>query len=715
MKRLILNIFLVLTICQGCSRDNPQADQVQKQTVVPKTEQPAATAVADVGAARIIAADREPGNWLSHGRSYDEQRFSPLSRINDKNIDKLGLAWYFNLNQKFGLEGTPLVVDGIMYVTSAWNVIYAIDARDGRELWHYDPKMRRDWLRYTCCGNINRGLAVWKGKLYEGTLDGRLIAVDAATGKLAWEVQTTDPEQAYSITGAPRVVNGKVIIGNSGAEYGVRGYVTAYDAASGKQVWRFYTVPGNPADGFESPAMEMAARTWSGEWWKMGGGGTPWDNFAYDPELNLLYIGTGNGGPWSRQTRSPGGGDNLFLSSIIAVNADTGKYVWHYQTTPGDDWDFTATQQMVLADLDINGTRRKVLMQAPKNGFFYVIDRASGELLRADAIVPLRWASHVDMSTGRPVENPGARYGADGILLSPGPNGAHDWQPMSFNPGTGLVYLPIHDMSWIYARDANFKFRPERRWNAGSSPDVSPIPAAGAAPQTGSLLAWDPVKGKAAWKVDLGKPWNGGVLSTAGNLVIEGAADGRFVIYDAGSGARLWEMPIHTGAQAGPISYEVDGEQYIAVAAGWTGAMVLMGNNVGPIYTAQSRILAFKLGGTMQLPEPPAPVTPPQPPPSTASAHEITHGGQLYGDLCGNCHGFNAISGGTIPDLRYMTPETHAQFKDIVLGGIRLANGMASFADVLSPDDVEAVHAYVISRANEDWKHTAENVQNQAN
>ena len=704
MKRLILNIFLILTLCQGCSNDNSTSDRVQKQTVVPKATE-SVSVKADVDAGRIINADKEPGNWLSYGRTYDEQRFSPLSQINDQNVNRLGLAWYFNLGHKFGLEGTPLVVDGIMYFSSAWNVIYAVNAGNGEELWHYDPKTRRDWLRYTCCGNINRGLAVWKGKLYEGTLDGRLIAVDAATGKLAWEVQTTDPNQAYSITGAPRVVNGKVIIGNSGAEYGIRGYVTAYDAGTGKQVWRFYTVPGNPADGFESPAMEMAAKTWSGDWWKMGGGGTPWDNFAYDPELNLLYIGTGNGGPWSRKTRSPGSdGDNLFLSSIVAVNADTGAYVWHYQTTPGDNWDFTATQQMILADLEINGVKRKVIMQAPKNGFFYVIDRATGELLAAPNIVPTTWASHVDMQTGRPVENTGSRYGAKGILLTPGPNGAHDWQPMSFDPGTGLVYLPVHEMSWIYARDPNFKFRPNRRWNAGSNPDVFPIPTASEAPVRGSLLAWDPVKGAAAWKVDLGLPWNGGVLSTAGNLVIEGAADGRFVIFRADTGAKLWEMPIHTGAQAGPISYTADGEQYIAVAAGWTGAMVLMGDNVGPLYRAQSRILAFKLGGTAQLPAPPDAIPMPKPPASTAPVDEITRGSQLYGDVCGNCHGFNAVSGGTIPDLRYMTPETHAQFKDIVLGGIRLANGMASFADVLSEADAEAIHAYVISRANEDWK-----------
>jgi quinohemoprotein ethanol dehydrogenase len=702
MKRLILNSCIILTVCHGCGNDDSDTDQVQKQTVVPELRQPV-TSKADIDARRIIEADREPGNWLTHGRTYDEQRFSPLSQINDQNIDRLGLAWYLNLGHKLGLEVTPLVVDGVMYFTSVWNIIYAVDARSGAQLWRYDPGTRRDWTRYTCCGNINRGLAVWKGKLYEGTLDGRLVAVDAATGKLAWEVQTTDINQAYSITGAPRVVNGKVIIGNGGAEYGIRGYVTAYDAESGSQVWRFYTVPGNPADGFESPAMEMAAKTWSGEWWKVGGGGTAWDSFAFDPELNLLYIGTGNGGPWSRDIRSPGGGDNLFLASIVAVNADTGEYVWHYQTTPGENWDYTAAQQMILAELEINGEQRKVIMQAPKNGFFYVIDRATGELLSAVNIVPITWASHVDMKTGRPVELAESRYRETGQLITPGPNGAHDWQSMSFNPGTGLVYLPIHEMSWIYSRDPNFKYRGKRRWNGGSNPEVFPMADSAAAPATGALLAWDPVNNSAAWKIELGIPWNGGVLSTAGNLVIEGAADGRFVIYRADTGVPLWEMPINTGAVAAPVTYMVNGEQYIAIAAGWAGAMVMMGNGIAPIHRAESRILAFKLDGTQQLPAAPDPAAPPHPPASTATAEVIGKGGQVYGDLCGNCHGFNVISGGTIPDLRHMTAETHAQFRDIVLGGIRLANGMASFADLLTEADAAAIHAYIISRANTDW------------
>ncbi len=652
---------------------------------------------------RIIAADAEPGNWLSHGRTYNEQRYSPLDPINAGNVGQLGLAWHIDLDGKQALEATPLVIDGVLYTSTVWNVILAVDAATGKELWSYDPLPRRDWTRYMCCGPVNRGLAAWGGNIYEGTIDGRLIAVDAATGKLVWETQTTDPNQPYSITGAPRVVNGKVIIGNGGSEYGIRGYVSAYDAGTGALVWRFYTVPGDPKAGFENPAMEMAAQTWSGEWWKYGGGGTVWDSFAFDPELNLVYVGTGNGGPWVREIRSPGGGDNLFLSSIIALNADTGEYVWHYQTTPGENWDFTATQQMILAELEIDGAPRKVLMQAPKNGFFYVIDRATGELLSAEPIVPVNWASHVDKATGKPVEIAENLYTEEAKLISPGPNGAHDWQPMSFHPGTGLVYIPIHEMSWAYSRDPEFKFKPFG-WNAGQNPNAAAPPGATEATARGALLAWDPIKQSKAWEVDLVHPWNGGVLSTAGNLVIEGAADGRFVIYRADTGEKLWEMPIQTGAVAGPITYSVNDEQYIAVNAGWGGAYVLMGGGAGPMHQGPSRILAFKLGGADQLSPPPPPPVMPEPPASTASAEDIAAGQGLYMGLCGNCHGFYAISGGINPDLRYMSAETHGLFRDIVLGGIRRGLGMPAFNDVLSEADLEKIHAYVVSRARETYQ-----------
>ena len=659
---------------------------------------------ADVDGKRITAADAEPQNWLSHGRTYSEEHYSPLDRIHADNVRELGLAWYLDLQGRKGLEAIPLVVDGSMYTTGLWNEIIALDAASGAVLWRYDPQIDKTLARYGCCGAVNRGPAIWKGRIYAGLLDGRLLAVDAATGKLVWEVQTTDPAQTYTITGAPRIVNGKVIIGNGGAEFGVRGYVTAYAAETGTQVWRFYTVPGNPALGFESDTMAMAAKTWNGEWWLAGGGGTAWDSFAYDPDLNLLYIGTGNGTPWVRDIRSPGGGDNLFLSSIVAVNADTGAYVWHYQTTPGENWDFTATQPMILADLEIGGRLRKIIMQAPKNGFFYVLDRGTGELLSAERIVPVNWASHVDMATGRPVEIQENLYTEEARLITPGPHGAHDWQPMSFSPRTGLVYIPAHEMWWVYSRVADFQYR-QGIMNHAQNPWAPAPTGAGERLMHGQgyLLAWDPVKAREVWRIDGGRGWNGGVLTTAGNLLIQGRSDGRFVIYAADSGELLWEMPIHTGAVAGPMTYAVGGEQYIAIAAGWAGAVTMMGGGMGEIHHTDSRILAFKLGGQISLPAPAAPEPMPEPPPLTATAETVALGASLYGPVCGSCHGFDAISGGVTRDLRYMQPEIHAAFKEIVLGGIMRDIGMASFADVYNEQQVEAIHAYIIQRAQDTY------------
>jgi quinohemoprotein ethanol dehydrogenase len=656
-----------------------------------------AQTTANVDGARISAAAGDPANWLTTGRTYSEERFSPLSQINEGNVSRLGLSWYFDFGSTMGLEATPLVVDGVMYTSGVWNILHALDAKTGKEIWRYDPQVPRVWMRYMCCGPANRGPAVWKGKIYSATIEGRLIAVDAATGKLAWEVQTTDPSQPYSITGAPRIVNGKVVIGNGGAEFGVRGYVTAYDAETGKQAWRFWLVPGDPAKGFESPAMEMAAKTWSGQWWTIGGGGTAWDSFAFDPELNLLYIGTGNGSPWQRDLRSPGGGDNLFLSSIVAVNADTGEYAWHYQEVPGENWDFTAVQPINLAELTIGGVKRKVLMHAPKNGFFYVIDRTNGNLISANNFVPVNWATHVDLATGRPVERKEALYDdKSAAMVWPAHWGAHNWQPMSFSPQTGLVYIPAQEMSWAYTRDKELKPVP-MSWNLAFNPKP-PAANVPAPPNKGYLLAWNPVTQKEAWRVEHQGVWNGGTLSTAGNLVVQGAADGRFVAYRANDGRKLWELPIQTGAVAGPISYSVDGEQYIAVAAGWSGSIAVTGGGVNPTHRANSRILAFKLNGAARLPPVPPRGTPTLPV-SNASKETIARGEQLYGDNCRLCHGGAVISGGMTPDLRYMSPETHEAFKAIVLNGSRAKDGMGPFAHLLSAADADAIHAYIIDRA----------------
>ena len=708
MLRHLLAISLLALAACG------QDDSTSGQDHAPPSPAPAEATPADtllanparVTADRLKAADDDPANWMATGRTYGEQRFSPLKAINEQTVEKLGLAWSFDLDTKLGTQATPLVIDGVMYTVGKWNIIHALNAATGEELWTYDPQTNRAWTRYACCGPTNRGLAAWNGKLYEGTLDGRLIAVDAKTGELVWEVQTTPTDQPYSITGAPRVFDGKVVIGNGGGELGVRGYATAYDAETGDELWRFWAVPGDPAQGFENTAMEMAAKTWTGEWWKTGGGGggNPWDSFAYDPDLNLLYIGTGNGSPWSRDLRSPGGGDNLFLCSIVAVNADTGEYVWHYQETPGENWDYNATQQMILADIEIDGQPRKVLMQAAKNGFFYVIDRETGELISANNFVRTTWASHVDMETGRPVEIKENLYSAtQAKVVSPAPFGAHVWQPMSFDPQTGLVYFTGQETSFAYSHlPAQTYEHRKMMWNLAQNPEAAPPDNGKVTPPQGYLYAWDPKTNSQAWRVPQEGPWNGGVLATAGNLLFAGSVDGRFVAYRAEDGQELWSMPINTGAVAGPISYEVGGEQYVAVSAGWAGAIPLVGGGMAPVhYRTEARMLAFKLGGRALLPPPEILPPPGRIPDMEMTAEEVRQGAALYADYCSNCHGGNVVSGGIAPDLRRMPAESHITFNDIVLNGAKLMTGMPPFGDTLDQADATAIHAYIVEEAKE--------------
>ena len=500
---------------------------------------------ARVDAARMKGADRDAANWLSYGRTYNEQRFSPLAKINADNAKQLGLAWYADLDTNRGQQATPLVIDGVMYVSTAWSMVKAYEAASGKLLWSYDPEVPRERGVNGCCDVVNRGVAAWDGKIYVGTFDGRLVALDARSGKPVWSVVVGDPTKPYTITQAPRVVKGRVLIGMSGGEYGIRGYISAYDAQSGKLAWRFYTVPGDPAKPFENAAMAMAAKTWSGEWWTRGGGGSVWDAISYDPELNLVYFGVGNGVEWARNYRTASKGDNLFVSSIVAVNADTGAYVWHYQATPGEEWDWDAVQQLILADLTIDGKRRKVIMQANKNGFFYVLDRSNGKFISARPFVPVNWASGIDAKTGRPIENPGIRYDETGkpAHLQPGEVGGHSWQPMAYNPNTGLVYIPAQEIETDFIPISGYTPAP-LGWNIGVALAHKPG-------TKGFLLAWDPIKQKEAWRVDYRGPWNGGALTTAGNLVAQGDAAGNFNIYRADSGERIWS----TSAQSAVMAY----------------------------------------------------------------------------------------------------------------------------------------------------------------
>ena len=704
---IIIRLVLAICICvsfTACERNDLVGSFEQDQ----KTDRYSTTAdIEQVTALRIIAADDEPENWLSHGRSYDEQRFSPLRQINTDTVSSLGLSWYYDFPTTRGLEATPLVQNGIMFSTGSWSIVYAHDATSGELLWQYNPEVPRSREQFLCCGPVNRGVALWGQSVFFGTLDGRLISLDAKTGAPNWSVQTTASE-SYSITGAPRVIKGNVIIGNGGAEFGVRGYVTAYDAETGKEVWRFYTVPGNPDDGYESPAIEKAAATWKGEWWKLGGGGTVWDSMAFDPDLNLLYIGTGNGSPWNQQIRSPGGGDNLYLSSIIALKPDSGEYVWHYQTTPGEVWDYTAAQHMILADVEIEGQLRPVIMQAPKNGFFYVLDRRTGEFISANNYVPVNWASHIDSESGRPVESADARYGNSARMTLPAPMGGHNWQPMAFSPQTGLVYIPAQEISWQYTADQNYRIR-KGHFNTGTDVSVNEFPPDPEMKEQilrsirGHLSAWDPVEQREIWRAQYPDPWNGGVLATAGGLVFQGDSNGYFSAYDADSGTRLWRSYVGTGVIAAPISFAADGEQYIAILAGWGGTWALAAGEPAAKSGVHnvSRLLVFRLNAKTLLPDVP-----------TLDKEllyvnsedlknaDLETGKSLYFNLCGRCHGFGAVSGGVLPDLRYLHPEKLNIWDEIVLSGMLSANGMPAFKNELTKSESEAIKAYVLSRAD---------------
>lgn len=655
----------------------------------------------------VVIQSKESSDWPYHGLTLSEQRYSPLKSINDGNVGRLGLAWHYKLDVDRGTEATPIVIDGVMFTTGAFSIVYALDARTGKLIWKYDPQVPRLVASHACCDAVNRGVAVLDGRVFVGTLDGYLVALSAKTGKVEWRVDTIiDRSRAYTITGAPRIAADRIVIGNGGAEFGVRGYVTSYEARTGKQAWRFFTVPGDPSKPFESPVLAQAAKTWTGEWWKYGGGGTVWDSMAYDPQTNLLYIGVGNGSPWVRKYRSPDGGDNLFLSSIVALKANTGEYVWHYQTTPGDSWDFTATQHMILADIVFGGRERRVIMQAPKNGFFYVLDRVTGELLSAEKYVAISWATRVDMKTGRPVESPDADYFKEPKLTLPSPYGGHNWQPMAYHPGTQLVYIPAQELAFPMIRDPKFKMTSPLLWNTGIAvaglPEDKQTEAAVLAQTGGKLIAWDPVEGRAVWTVQEDHPFNGGVLATAGNLIFQGRAEGKFVAYSADKGTQLWEAPAQTGIIAPPMTYAISGEQYITVMAGWGGALGLVGGTIANAAGVRSisRVLTFKLDAKEVLPPAPARAPLPELAEMTEPAATIDRGRAVFHQYCSACHGATAVGGGVITDLRYLNSGQRNVFVQTVQSGI-VTKGMPSFASLISAEDIAAIRAYINKRAHD--------------
>jgi PQQ-dependent dehydrogenase (methanol/ethanol family) len=707
-SRMFTATALALAVLTGCQPDAQESAQTATATEE-SAAAPAATAAAaapttaNVTQERLLNAEAEPGQWLMVGGTYEETHYSPLDQINRDNIGQLGLGWYADYDTNLSQQGTPLYVDGVIYVSTAWSKVYAYDARTGQQLWQYDPKTPKEIAIKVCCGIVNRGIAAFEGKIYIGTLDGYLIAIDAATGQEAWRKLTVDQSLQYTVTSAPRVVKGQVLIGNSGSEFGVRGYLGAYDARTGDDLWRVYTVPGNPELGFETPQMAMAAATWSGNWWELGGGGTVWDAIVYDEVNNLVMFGTGNGTPWDQRARDPNGGDNLFVASILAVDADTGEYAWHYQTTPGDTWDYDAMSPIMLLDLPWEGEQRRVVVQPNKNGMMYVLDAASGQLLKADAFTEVNWNTGVDMATGRPIEVPEARYNRENIYnLAPGVQGGHGWHANAWNPETGLVYIAAQRAYFAMQSMETFTPNPQGTNLAidmganftyyRDNPD---------APRefVGYVSAWDPVAGREVWRSEELNGPTGSVLSTGGGLVFSGGGNNNneFRAFDTVTGEKIWSFDTQTGMVAAPITFELDGKQYIAASVGINQA----GNYYAPNY---SRLLVFTLDGSAVLPEPLS-FTAPQlnPPPLTASVDEVALGGERYNQNCGICHGNGGASrGANFPNL-LVSPMLHSQegFDAIVLLGARQERGMVSFADRITAEDSAAIRAYLISRATE--------------
>jgi len=637
-------------------------------------------------------------DWPSYGGQVDEAGYADLAAIDRSNVDRLGLAWSLDLPGEQSLEATPLAIGGVLYFTGSFADVYAVSIATGKLLWKHEAKVyAHNPAKMNFIFPLNRGVAFAEGRVFSATTDGRLLALDARTGKELWSVETVERDDGRYVTGAPRVFKGKVIIGQGGGDSGQRGYVTAYDQKTGRQVWRFYTVPGSPEQNRGDPAMEAAAKTWSGEWWKTGTGGTVWHGITFDPELDQIYIGTGNSGPYDPEKRSPGGGDNLYLASIVALNPDTGKYLWHYQVNPREAWDYKATAGMITTTLAIDGKPRKVLMQAPTNGFFYVIDRVTGKLISAEKFGKATWAERIDLVTGRPVEAPGIRYESGSVVIWPWTGGAHNWHAMSFNPGTGLVYIPYMQLGFRFTK------APDSFLGVVATPEPSDDPHEG----KGALIAWDPVAQKPRWTVWHKWMWNGGTLSTAGNLVFQGTADGWITAYDAADGKVLWRFAAGLGIISPPISYSWKGTQYVSLLVGWAGPNPYgHGMPTGWRYNAQPRrVLTFKLGGKAKLP-PTAPydetVHPLDDPAVVLNPADVEAGDRLFHLGCHGCHGgMLRSSGAPGPDLREsaLALDKEAMWQ-VLHEGALLSKGMPRFQR-FTREQVHQLYSYIRAGARE--------------
>ncbi len=672
---------------------------------------------AAVDDARLAAGEPDGANWLSYGRTMDEQRFSPLTQVSDSNVGQLGLSWSADMDTARGQEATPVVVDGVMYVSTAWSMVKAYDATTGKQLWSYDPQVPRAKLVDVCCDAVNRGVAVYKGRVYVATLAGHLVALNADTGAVLWDKLTIPEGSHMAITGAPRIAKGKVLIGSAGAEYITRGYLAAFDADTGAEAWRFYTVPGDPSKPFEGKHLEPASKTWAPDAWKNGGGGTVWDAITYDPQTNLIYFGTANAEPWNPAARGGKAGDSLYTASIVAVNADTGEYVWHFQETPEDRWDFDSTQQIIAADLMLGGQKRHVLMHAPKNGYFYTLDAMTGQFISGKPFAKtITWSKGLDPVTGKPDVVPEAKYELTGkpFVSLPGAMGAHSWMPMSYSPKTGLVYIPVNEAAQPYNAAAKGWKPSETGFQTGmdigglATPADPNIRRAILASVTGSLLAFDPVAGKARWSVQHVGPSNGGTLATGGNLVFQGTAGGEFRAYAADSGKQLWSFPAQTGIIAAPMSYSVKGEQYVAIMVGWGGVFDIappgfLARKSGSVRNI-SRLLVFKLGAKGALPAlKPEATALLDPPPFTGKPEQVAEGQGHYQNSCSFCHGDSGVAGGLNPDLRHSAALNNPKlWQDIVHDGILSNNGMVAWNKNFSPEQIETIRQYIIKRANED-------------